>query len=121
MKDKLREDLILVVKKAIHDNSKTDIVADTVITNCNGVDHIAEQVADELEKDYLKLCEIVDDLEAYIKDREKRVFQVREITARGFAKKLIGQSTLIVKYEDGSEILQTSNRQIEKILKEYEK
>lgn len=47
-KEQIKDKIILTVKNAIADNADIDVDTDTVTTDCNGVDHIAEQVAKEL-------------------------------------------------------------------------
>lgn len=47
-KQRIKDKIILTVKNAIADNAEIDIDTDTVTTNGNGVDHIAEQIAEEV-------------------------------------------------------------------------
>lgn len=47
-KEQQKDEIILIVKKAIADNAEIDVETDTVTTDCNGCDHIAEQVAKEI-------------------------------------------------------------------------
>ena len=49
-KQRIKDKVILTVKNAIADNADIDIGTDTVTTDCNGVDHLAEQVAEEVYK-----------------------------------------------------------------------
>ena len=48
--EQIKDKIILTVKNAIADNADIDVDTDTVTTDCNGVDHIAEQVAEEVYK-----------------------------------------------------------------------
>lgn len=50
-KQRIKDKIILTVKNAIADNAEIDIDTDTVTTvttDGNGVDHIAEQIAEEV-------------------------------------------------------------------------
>lgn len=44
----IKDKLALIVKNAIADNAEIDVDIDTVTTDGNGVDHIAEQIAEEV-------------------------------------------------------------------------
>ena len=50
MTNEQREQIILIVKKAINNNSFLTAMGETVISDSNDVDHIAEEVADTLIK-----------------------------------------------------------------------
>ena len=47
-KQRIKDKVILTVKNAIADNAEIDVDTDTVTTDGNGVDHIAEQIAEEV-------------------------------------------------------------------------
>ena len=47
-KQRIKDKIILTVKNAIADNAEIDVDTDTVTTDGNGVDHIAEQIAEEV-------------------------------------------------------------------------
>lgn len=46
----IKDKFALIVKNAIADNAEIDVDTDTVTTDGNGVDHIAEQIAKEVYK-----------------------------------------------------------------------
>lgn len=46
----IKDKIILIVKNAIADYADIDVETDTVTTDSNGVDHLAEQVAEEVYK-----------------------------------------------------------------------
>lgn len=48
--EQIKGKIILTVKNAIADNADIDVDTDTVTTDCNGVDRLAEQVAEEVYK-----------------------------------------------------------------------
>lgn len=52
IKEQQKDEIILIVKKAIAANSYIDLSDDRVISDCNGVDHIAEEVADAVYNFY---------------------------------------------------------------------
>lgn len=123
MKDKL----ILLVKNAIDDNATHSVGEDDLLTlDCNDVDHIAEQMADEV----VKLLEAKDDeiaskskyaeyLVAYIKDREKRIIQARKIGAKDFAEKLRKKYGMSCS-EFYPELIEVTSEQLNDLLKEFE-
>lgn len=47
-KQRIKDKIILTVKNVIADNAEIDVDTDTVTTDGNGVDHIAEQIAEEV-------------------------------------------------------------------------
>ena len=52
IKEQQKDEIISIVKKAIAANSYIDLSDDRVISDCNGVDHIAEEVADAVYNFY---------------------------------------------------------------------
>lgn len=48
--EQIKDEIILTVKNAIADNADIDVDTDTVTTDCNGVDRLAGQVAEEVYK-----------------------------------------------------------------------
>lgn len=50
-KEQIKDKIILTVKNAIADNADIAVETNTVTTDCNGVDCLAEQI-DELLKEY---------------------------------------------------------------------
>lgn len=56
MTNEQREQIILIVKTAINNNSSVNLMDETVISDDNDIDHIAEEVADTLiENNYRKI------------------------------------------------------------------
>lgn len=51
-KEQQKDEIISIVKKAIAANSYIALSDDRVISDCNGVDHIAEEVADTVYNFY---------------------------------------------------------------------
>lgn len=51
-KEQQKDEIISIVKKAIAANSYIALSDDRVISDCNGVDHIAEEVADAVYNFY---------------------------------------------------------------------
>jgi NADH:ubiquinone oxidoreductase subunit E len=51
-KEQQKDEIISIVKKAIAANSYIAVSDDRVISDCNGVDHIAEEVADAVYNFY---------------------------------------------------------------------
>lgn len=49
-KQQTKEEIILAVKNAIYNNAEIDVECDCVQTDGNGVDHIADEVAEALYK-----------------------------------------------------------------------
>lgn len=42
------DDIVLLVKKVINANAQVDIWTDTIVMNSNDVDHIAEEIAEQI-------------------------------------------------------------------------
>lgn len=123
MKDKL----ILIVKNAIDSNAAHSVGEDDLLTlDCNDVDHIAEQIAEEVgellkakDDEIVSKSKYAEYLVAYIKDREKRLIQAREIGAKDFAGKLrkkYGKSCS----EFYPEFIEVTSEQLNNLLKEFE-
>ena len=116
-KEQQKDEIISIVKKAIAANSFISLSDERVISDCNGVDHIAEEVADAVYNFYKPIDnEPVGALgECGLKGEcEKKA--VKE-----FAEKLIEQmgdrDYMGIKYKQGV----FSDNDIDELLKEYEK
>lgn len=80
-KEHIKDKIILTVKNAISDNAEIDVDTDTVTTDCNGVDRLAEQVAEEVYKMFEPVsideqgvrgkCGLTEDREQQIEEMQK--------------------------------------------------
>lgn len=123
----MRDKLILLVKNAIDDNAAHSVGEDDLLTlDCNDVDHIAEQIADEVgeflkakDDEIVSKSKYTEYLVAYIKDREKRIVQAREIGAKDFAEKLRKKYGMSCS-EFYPELIEVTSEQLNDLLKEFE-
>lgn len=42
------DDIVLLVKKAINENAQVNVWTDTIVMDSNDVDHIAEEIAEQI-------------------------------------------------------------------------
>lgn len=116
-KEQQKDEIISIVKKAIAANSYIALSDDRVISDCNGVDHIAEEVADAVYNFYKPIDhEPVGALgECGLKGEcEKKA--VKE-----FAEKLKKRSYCDNDFMDGKWHRYVFVDEIDELLKEYEK
>ena len=133
-----KNEIILIVKKAIADNAEIDVETDTVTTDCNSCDHIADEVYEALynagyrktftsdfasdtqkafKEGYEKGCEAC--AQSWDKGYNDGYEGGKEDGVKEFAERLKRDSICTAQYEDGTKILTTSNKLIDQAVNIY--
>ncbi len=115
-KEQQKDEIISIVKKAIAANSYIALSDDRVIPDCNGVDHIAEEVADAVYNFYKP---IDNEPVGALGECEKKT--VKEFAEKLKEKAHKGASNDAITYKFIERDYTITESELNELLKEYEK